>query len=126
MASFFHTQLRKHQNSQFWLFQLFRFIPVFAADFEKSTSYFSTSNPAFSRDYNHRIELTFFKSKLASQRSASALSTMSFFSATGSRSKQITSNYLNLIIIHSSFHYVSTTSLKATNSKQANMLFIQD
>jgi len=47
---------------QFWLFLLFRFVPVFATDFEKLTSYFSTSNPAFSPDYIHRIELTFFKS----------------------------------------------------------------
>jgi len=49
-------------RTQLWLFLLFRFVPVFATDFEKTTSYFSTSNPAFSQDYIHRIKLTFFKS----------------------------------------------------------------
>jgi hypothetical protein len=48
-------------------------------DFEKAASYFSTSNPAFSQAYVLRTELYFFQQKLASQHSASALSTTIFF-----------------------------------------------
>jgi hypothetical protein len=77
---------------QLWFFQLFRFSLIFAMDFEKATSYFSTSNPAFSQDYIHRIELTFFKSNWLHSAQFQLFQPMSLFSATGSRSKQITIN----------------------------------
>jgi hypothetical protein len=37
----------------------FCFFLISTMNFEKATSYFSTSNPAFSQNYVHRVELTF-------------------------------------------------------------------
>ena len=68
----------------------FCFFLVSTMYFEKATSYFSTSNPAFSQDYIHRIKLTFFKSNWLHSTQLQLFQPMSFFSATGSRSKQIT------------------------------------
>ena len=89
MASFFRTQLA-NIKTQLWLFLLFYFVPDFATDFEKATPYFFTPNPAFSQDYIHRIELTFFKSNWLHSTQLQLFQTMSFFSAAGSRRKQIT------------------------------------
>jgi hypothetical protein len=55
-------------KTQLWLFLLFRlFLLISSADFEKATSYISTSFPAFSPVYVHRIQLNFIPIKLASQ-----------------------------------------------------------
>jgi hypothetical protein len=79
-ASFLGTRLYLHQNSAFALSKCpwhtvelifstlslaiietcFCFFLVSTMNFEKATSYFSTSNLAFSQSYVHRVELTFF------------------------------------------------------------------
>jgi hypothetical protein len=56
LSLFLSTQPGKHRNSLLF----FAFCLISTMNFEKAISYFSTPNPAFSQNYVHRIELTFF------------------------------------------------------------------
>ncbi len=86
-ASFFRTQTCKNS------------LLISTTDFEKATSYFSTTNPAFSQAYIFHICVSFFTSNLESQHSTSALSTTGFFSTFCSQKKKIshgrTASYLS-------------------------------
>ena len=85
-ASFLHTQLGKHQNSALGLFLM-----IFTADFEKSTSYISMSVSSFRRLMFTASNLLLFQSNWLHSDQFQLFQPMSFFSATSSRSIQITS-----------------------------------
>jgi len=122
-ASFFSTQLGKHQNSAQALSVL---SPNFHCGLWKIDILYFHVSFFFSPAYVHRTQLIIIPIKLATQQSILALSTTGFFSVACLRRKQITSDCFGLVILHFNCAYQSRNRFEPSNSKRDNMYLIQD